>query len=293
MKPAPFLYVAPRDEEELIDCLAEYGGDARLLAGGQSLVPMMNFRVATPAVLVDINHIGSLSFIKSDTDRIEIGALARHAMLEDKTDLCRRLPLISEAIRQLAHRAVRNRGTMGGSMALAYPNAELPLLFITLGASLRLKSKRSRREVLAVDFIAGPLETALADGEFIQSSYIDAPAPSAGTAFIEVARRHGDFALAAAAAVVDLSSRGCIRDIKLGSSGGQGRPIRLVHAERALLNETPECHRMDEAVRAAVSDLEVEDEPRFPAGYRRLVLTTVLQRALQIAAQRADRNHAH
>jgi aerobic carbon-monoxide dehydrogenase medium subunit len=254
---------------------------------------MMNFRLVTPAVLVDINGVTTMNFIDEKLEGIAIGALTRHATLEDSEAVRARMPLVTEAMAQLGHRAVRNRGTMGGSLALAYPNAELPLLFVTLDAELCLRSKRGERRLLACDFIAGPLDTALSDDEFIYSAQIPSFAYSAGTAFIEISRRHGDFALAAAAAVVDLDNEGRIRLVQAGISGGRGRPVRMNDAERALVGEHPALPLIEDAVRATVDALDIEDNRQFPASYRRLLLTTVLQRALETAAERAKRSHVH
>ncbi len=289
MKPASFRYLAPRSEDELLAVLNEHGGDACLLAGGQSLVPMMNFRVVTPAIVVDINNVKTLSFIKPGTDGVDVGALTRHAMLEDSAPVREGLPLIAEAMNYLAHRAVRNRGTMGGSLALAYPNAELPLLFVALGAELRLRSSNGERRLSVSEFITGPLDTVLAEDEFIHSASLPVPPRSAGTAFVEVSRRHGDFALAAAAAVVDLDDAGCVRAVKAALSGGQGFPIRVTDTERALIGQRLAPRLIEDAARAAIDALAVEGDPQFPAGYRRLLLTTVLQRALETAAERAGR----
>jgi len=293
MKPASFHYVAPRSEEELLASLVEYGDEARLLAGGQSLVPMMNFRAATPTVLIDINRLPSLSYIEVGADAVEIGALTRHAMLEDSDALRLRLFLIVEAMAHLGHRAVRNRGTLGGSLALAYPNAELPLLLVALGGELRLRSPRGDRSVQAADFISGPLSTVLADDEFIRSARVPLPGPAAGTAFVEISRRHGDFALAAAAAVVDLDADGMISAVHAAISGGQGWPLRSPALERALAGEKPVPQLIDDAVHSISDEIDVDDDRELPAGYRRLLLTTVLQRALQNAAERAERRHAH
>ncbi len=293
MKPAAFDYIAPHSEAELLAALSQHGGDARILAGGQSLVPMMNFRVATPAVLIDINGLSALRFLTVGDSAIAVGALARHAMLEDCETLRSVLTLIPEAMGHLAHRAVRNRGTMGGSLALAYPHAELPLLFVTLGARLRLRSTKGEREIAASDFIVAPLSTVLGDDEFIHSAHIPRPPESAGTAFVEVARRHGDFALAAAAAVVDLARDGRIREIKLGLSGGLGVPHRVGGVEQSLCDQRPTPALIEDAARAAVAALDVDDEPRLPEGYRRHLLGTVLQRAVEAALERAERRRVH
>jgi carbon-monoxide dehydrogenase medium subunit len=293
MKPAPFRYVAARSADEILAALEQHGPDARLLAGGQSLVPMMNFRVATPSVLIDINGVKELGFINPEPHCIEIGALARHAMLEDSDAVRAHLPLVTEAMGQLAHRAVRNRGTMGGSLALAYPGAELPLLFVTLGAELRLRSPRGERHVAADAFILGALDTALAEDEFIHSARLPTLPQGAGSAFVEVSRRQGDFALAAAAAAIDLDARCRVRHVQAGVTGGGGRPVRLQEAEGALMNEPPAKSLIEEVVRTAIGSIEVEDDRHYPAGYRRLLLRTVLQRALETAAARAQPCHVH
>ena len=293
MKPASFRYLAPRSEDELLSVLDEHGADARLLAGGQSLVPMMNFRVVSPAVIVDINHIKTLSFIKHASSSIDVGALTRHAMLEDSGPVRAELPIIAETMGYLAHRAVRNRGTIGGSLALAYPNAELPLLCVALGAELRLHSRNGERRMPVSQFITGPLDTVLADGEFVHSALLPVPPRSAGTAFVEVSRRHGDFALSAAAAVVDLDGDGRVRAVQAAVSGGQGFPIRVSDAEGALTGHQLKPTLIEDAARATVEALTVDDDPQFPSGYRKLLLTTVLQRALETAARRGEQQRVN
>lgn len=293
MKPASFKYLAPRSEDELLDLLAEHGGDARLLAGGQSLVPMMNFRVVSPAVIIDINRIPSLAFINKGASGTEIGALTRHASLEDSAQIRVELPIVCEAIGYLAHRGVRNRGTMGGSLALAYPNAELPLLFTVLGAEMVLRSRRGDRRLPIGEFITGPLNTALEEDEFIHAARLPVPASSAGMAFVEVSRRHGDFALAAAAAIVDLDNNGAVRTVQAAISGGEGAPVRVGSAEAALLGEMLREDLIETVARAAIEDMEIEGDTQFPAGYRRLLLTTMLQRALETAAQRTEQRRVN
>jgi carbon-monoxide dehydrogenase medium subunit len=293
LKPASFRYLAPFSEDELIEILREHGGEARLLAGGQSLVPMMNFRIVSPALLVDINRISELAFLRCDQTGIELGALTRHVVLEDSPQVQARLPLLAEGIRHVAHRAVRNRGTMGGSLALAYPGAELPLIFITLGAEIRLRSPSGERHLPIINFVTGALETALAEDEYIRSAHIPHVPPSAGSAFVEVSRRHGDFALAAAAAVVDLDDHGHIRMVQAGITGGTGVPRRLSAMEQALRGVQPSHAVFDEAARTSIDTIDVEGDHHYPAGYRRMLLATVLQRALQAAASRVGTGHVH
>jgi carbon-monoxide dehydrogenase medium subunit len=293
LKPAPFQYLAPRSEDELIAMLREHGGEARLLAGGQSLVPMMNFRIVSPAVLVDINRIRELAFLNLNEAGIELGALTRHVALEDSAHVKARCPLLAEAIRHVAHRAVRNRGTMGGSLALAYPGAELPLIFITLGAELRLRSPAGARWLPVASFITGALETALAEGEYIASARIPHVPSGAGSAFVEVSRRHGDFALAAAAAVVGLDASGRIHMVQAAVTGGTDVPLRLSETEQALRGAQPSDVIFDEAARAGIDSIEVVGDHHYPLGYRRMLLATVLQRALAAAASRVESGHAH
>ena len=292
MKPAAFQYLAPRSEEELIAILRQHGGEARLLAGGQSLVPMMNFRIVSPAVLVDINRIRELAFLNSNEVGIELGALTRHVTLEDSGHVKARFPLLAEAIRHVAHRAVRNRGTMGGSLALAYPGAELPLIFVTLGAEVRLRSQAGERWVPVTSFITGALETALAEDEYIASARISHIPSGAGTAFVEVSRRQGDFALAAAAAVVGRDERGHIHMVQAAVTGGTDVPLRLPETEQALRGAQPSDLIFEEAARAGIESIEIAGDHHYPLGYRRMLLAAVLQRAL-VAASRVESGHVH
>jgi CO/xanthine dehydrogenase FAD-binding subunit len=291
MKPAPFKYLAARTEAELADLLAEHGGEARILAGGQSLVPMMNFRVVSPAVLIDINRIESMNFISANADAITVGALTRHAAFEDTPDLRSRLPIAAEAVSYLAHRAVRNRGTIGGSLALAYPNAELPLLLTTLNGAVRLRSKAGDRRLPIADFITGPLDSALREDEFVAAAELALPPQNSGMAFIEVSRRHGDFAMAAAGAVMALGGDGRINSLTAAISGGQGFPLRASLCEEQLIGQTPGSKLFADAARSMVESIDVDGDAHIPAGYRQLLLTTVLQRALDTAAQRAEAIH--
>jgi aerobic carbon-monoxide dehydrogenase medium subunit len=292
MKPAAFRYLAPRSEDELIEILREHGSEARLLAGGQSLVPMMNFRLVTPTIVVDINRIGELAYLRCEQTGIELGALTRHVALEDSAQVRERFPVLAEGIRQVAHRAVRNRGTMGGSLALAYPGAELPLIFVTLAAEVCLRSPSGERRLPTTDFITGALETALAEDEYICSARIPSLPPGAGSAFVEVSLRHGDFALAASAAVIVLDEYGRVRLVHAGITGGIAAPVRLSAMERALVGAQPTGALFDEAARDSIAAIDVEGDHHYPTGYRRMLLATVLHRALMTAVARVRRSHA-
>lgn len=219
MKPAPFKYIEAGDENELVVALADAGDDARLLAGGQSLVPMMNFRIVSPEVLIDINPIDALSYIDCSPDTLRIGALTRHAMLEDSELVSGRCPLLAKAIQHVAHRAVRNRGTTGGSLALAYPGAEIPLVLMTLGAEVHLNSNNGERSVPMQDFVVGALDTTLAEGEYIRAVEIRLPPPESAASFVETSRRHGDFAIGAAAVIAACDGDGRLSYVRAGISG--------------------------------------------------------------------------
>ncbi|SFQ68273.1 2-furoyl-CoA dehydrogenase FAD binding subunit [Roseivivax halotolerans] len=200
MKPAPFDLVAANDMSEALEALHQGGTEARVIAGGQSLVPMLNMRLASPTTLVDITRIPELSRIEANTDRINIGAAVRQSTLERWPDLADRLPLVHAALPWVAHTQLRNRGTICGSVAHADPSAELPLCLIALGGTVTLRRRRKTREVAARDFFQGMMSTDLAPGEMIVSVSFPARKSSTGYAFREVARRHGDFAIVACAA---------------------------------------------------------------------------------------------
>jgi 2-furoyl-CoA dehydrogenase FAD binding subunit len=201
MKPAPFDLVAATDMSEALEALHQGGTEARVIAGGQSLMPMLNMRLARPATLVDITRIAELSRLEAKGDRVIVGAAVRQSTLERWPNLADRLPLVRAALPWIAHMQLRNRGTVCGSIAHADPSAELPLCLIALGGTVTLRSRRKTREVAAHEFFQGMMSTVLAPGEMIASVAFPARQPGAGYAFREVARRHGDFAIVACAAI--------------------------------------------------------------------------------------------
>ena len=196
MKPAPFAYHAPSSIDEALALLHEHGSDAKPLAGGQSLIPAMNFRLATPAVLVDLNRIASLSGVSRDTAGLQIGAMTRHRTLERSADVAEAAPLVAAAMPYVAHAAIRTRGTLGGSLAHADPAAELPAVMLALNASFTLASRAGSRIVPAAGFFAGLFATAIEPGELLVGITVPARADRSAAVFDEVSRRHGDFALA-------------------------------------------------------------------------------------------------
>src|SRR5205814_5836992 len=200
MKAPRFAYARPASIAEALALLQKHGDDARVLAGGQSLVPTMNFRVAAPKVLVDINRIGSLTGIKVTKSFVRIGALVRHVELERSADVAKHLPLVAAAMPHVAHLAIRNRGTFGGSCALGDPAAELPACTLALGATFVVAGKKGERRIAAQDFFKGLYATALKPGELLVAAEFPLPRPGDASAFGELARRHGDYAMLGVAA---------------------------------------------------------------------------------------------
>src|SRR3954451_661416 len=216
MKPAPFDYEAPASLDAALDLLARHGADAKILAGGQSLIPVMNFRLAEPALLIDINRVAELDFIRRDGDgTMRIGALTRQRRLERDSFVAAAAPLLHEAVPFIAHPQIRNRGTFGGSLAHADPAAELPALAVALDARLRLRRQGGDRWVDAADFFAGLFTTALEPEEILAEAAIPPAPPRTGLAFLEIARGHGAYARPGAAARLPLDAPGRCRAARL------------------------------------------------------------------------------
>jgi CO/xanthine dehydrogenase FAD-binding subunit len=208
MKPAPFIWHGPTTVAEAVAVLAEVGHDGKVLAGGQSLVPVLAMRLAQPAHLVDINRVAGLDTVTCGPDGVWVGALARHARLERDADARRVLPLLGQALRLVAHPTIRNRGTTVGSLVHADPSGEMTAVLALTGGSVTALSVRGERTIAASDFFIGPLESSLEPDELAVAAYFPAPPPGAGSAFVEVARRHGDYALCGVGAVVAPASDG-------------------------------------------------------------------------------------
>jgi CO/xanthine dehydrogenase FAD-binding subunit len=212
VKPAPFEYLRPATLEEAVRALAEHP-HAKVLAGGQSLIPLLSMRLAAPEVLVDINGLTELAYVSTDDDGVRVGALARHAQVERDADAARVQPLVAEALRLVAHPTIRNRGTTVGSIVHADAAAEMPMVLALLGGHVTAASVRGTRQVPARDLFAGPLETSLGSDEIATEAFFPALAARAGAAFDELSRRHGDYALVGVGAVVELDGRGVDRAV--------------------------------------------------------------------------------
>ncbi len=291
MKPPKFRYFAPKSVGEALALLAEHADEARVLAGGQSLIPLMNMRLVHPDVLVDINGISELSFIKASDGGLTIGALTRDATLAGDSTVTERLPLLREAARCVGHPAIRNRSTVGGSIAHADPAAELPAVMVALNAEFVARSRSGSRNISAQNFFKGYLTTDLKVGEMLTELRIPGLPPRSGSAFVEFARREGDYALAGVAAVMTLDSNGIIADARLGLCSVGPAPVRSKAAEALLRGQRPGNEAWAAAAAAVVSVL---DEPlsdiHGSADYRRHLAAVLTKQALAAAAERAERN---
>jgi aerobic carbon-monoxide dehydrogenase medium subunit len=280
LKPAPFVYHAPVTLPEALGLLATLP-DARALAGGQSLMPMLNFRLLAPQHVVDLNRIDGLSFIREEPGAVVIGAMTRQRDIEKSEIVARRLPLLAEAIMLVGHRQTRNRGTLGGSLAHLDPSAELPAVALALDAELTLESSRGSRRLAMSEFPKGMLSTALAADELVTEVRMPTWPERQGYAFVEYARRHGDFAVASACALVEVKESGILKaSLTLGGVGPV--PLRMPSVEAALV----EGRSIEESVKACAS-VEALDDPTYPAWYRQHLAVTLARRALEQALKRA------
>lgn len=289
MKPAPFEYFAPTTVDEALTHLVEYGYDAKVLAGGQSLIPMMNFRLAQPRVIVDINNIPELSFIRGNGDgSLHIGATARHNRVEHDPLIAERTPLLFEAMPHIATVQVRCRGTFGGSLAHADPSAELPAVSVALNGSFLLRSQRGERWVPANEFFVGLFTSVLEPDELLIEVKFPPLPEQTGCALVEVSRRSHDFALVGVAAVVTLDQNTVCRGAKLVFfSVGEG-PVEAHQAVEILINKvlTAEAFRAASET-AAKKDIDPTSDIHATAAYRRHLAGVLARRAMETAYERA------
>ena len=286
MKPPAFKYVAAGTVEEATAQLAEYGGDARPIAGGQSLVPMMNFRLVSPAVLVDIRGIAPPDAIEEADGQVRIGALTRHRALEISPLIRDRFPVLSAAMTHVAHLAIRNRGTIGGSLCHADPAAELPAMAVLLDARIHVARCGGERIVEAGTFFEGALWTALQDGEIVTRIDIPLLPPGTGWGFHEFARRHGDFGLAGVAVTVT-GSAGRATEVRIALLGVGETPVRAPAAEALLTGTGFEPDAMAAAAEAVRDGIVPDDDLHASADYRRHLAGVLAERALGDAWARA------
>jgi CO/xanthine dehydrogenase FAD-binding subunit len=284
MKPAAFEYHDPTTLDEALDLMSRFGAEARPLAGGQSLVPLMNFRLVRPAYLIDLNGVSKLNYSKTENAVLRIGAMTRQRDLERSADV-KHWPLLRDATAFIGHIQIRNRGTVGGSLAHAFPSAELPVAMVTLDASFVLRAKNHQRTVGAEDFFLSYMTTVLEPGELLAEIRVPPLPTNTGWSYQEVSRRHGDFALAGAASVIALDSNANIYHARITLTGAT--PIRAHKAEEWLLGQKPSEALFHDAARRATQNLEQDSDIHASAEYRRSVCEVLTRRALAQAVARA------
>jgi carbon-monoxide dehydrogenase medium subunit len=286
VKPGPFRYHRARSTDEATALLAELGDEGRVLAGGQSLVPLMNFRLAQPEHLVDLNPVQELAYVRRDNGHLAVGAMARQSSVERSQDARRDVPLLREALGYVAHPPIRHRGTVVGSLAHADPAAELPSVALALDARMTLASTGGARELSADEFFLGPFETALEPGELVSEVRFPVSPPGTACAFTEYARRHGDFAIAGAAVRLNMDGdRVGEASIVLCAVGP--RPVRAAGAEDVLLGQAPDEEIVAAAAEAAVDGLEPGADIHGSTDYRIGVARGQVRRAITKALDRA------
>jgi CO/xanthine dehydrogenase FAD-binding subunit len=288
MKPAPFEYHAPHSLEEALFILHNSAGDAKLLAGGQSLVPAMNFRVVQPSALIDLNRLPELGYIREDNGHLHIGAMTRERHLESEGSIAKRTPLLHEAAPHIAHPQIRNRGTIGGSLVNADPAAELPVLMLTLGARLKARHVLGERWIEAKDFFVGMFTTALEPDEILVEIEVPFLPPRTGWSFLEVAPRAGDYAMMGVAVLVTLDEVGkCLHAKLVYLNAGDG-PVDATEAARLLQGESSSDELINHAAETA-SATEINPFGNIHASveYQRHLANVLTKKALKIAVQRA------
>jgi carbon-monoxide dehydrogenase medium subunit len=280
VKPAPFAYHRAFDVRGAVDLLVQLGEDAKLIAGGQSLVAMMNFRLARPSALVDLGRVDGLRYLRRDGGALRIGALTTHHAVEVAGDLADGFALLPRAARWIGHYPIRTRGTVGGSLAHADPTAEWCLLAVLLDAEIVAEGRQGRRTIPAGQFFHGYFTTALRPDEVIVEVVFPRPAPAA--ALTEFARRQGDFAIVAAAVSLERSGQTC-RSARVALGGVDATPIRVADAERVLAGARLGSEAFDEAAAVAARSIEPGSDAHGSASYRRTLTRTLVARALQEA----------
>ena len=286
MKLPPVDYEAPKTVSEAVGLLAEYQDDASVLAGGQSLIPLLALRLARPAVLIDINGLAELSGVSAANGWVAIGAMTREYVAEESGTVASAVPLLAAALPLIGHEAIRSRGTIGGSLAHADPAAELPAVARALDAEFVVRSQAGERVIAAADWFEGYLTTSRRADELLVEVRFPAAAPGTGTSFQEVARRHGDFAVAGLAASLTLSG-GAISDARLAFAGLSDMPVRAAGAEDLLDGERPSAELFEEAARRATEDLDPPADLHGSSDYRKKVAAALVRRGLRAATDNA------
>ncbi len=284
MKLPPVDYEAPETVSGALELLAEHLDEASVLAGGQSLIPLLALRLARPAVLIDINGIKELSGVSAADGRVAIGAMTREYVAEETTTIADTVPLLAAALPLIGHEAIRSRGTIGGSLAHADPAAELPAVALALNAEFVVRSTSGERVIPAAEWFEGYLTTSRRPDELLVEVRFPTARPGTGISFQEVARRHGDFAIVGLAASLTLSD-GAISDARLAFAGVSDVPVRAAEAENLLVGERPSAELFDEAARRATDDVDPPADLHGTSEYRKKVAATLVRRGLQASAE--------
>jgi len=288
MKPAPFEYYAPDSLEQALGLMSQHAGEAKILAGGQSLVPAMNFRAAQPTILIDLNRITELSYIRAEGNTIRIGSMARERQLEFDSAIAKQIPLLREATPFIAHPQIRNRGTLGGSLVNADPAAELPVLMTALSGRLKVQNTSGERWIDAQDFFVGMFTTALDDDEILVEIELPIMQPQTGWSFMEVAPRAGDYALMGVAVLVTLDESGKCKQAKLVYLNAGEGPTEAKEAENLLVGESIN-DKLIELAAAVASEKEINPfgNVHTSIDFQRHLAKVLTQKALKVAIQRA------
>ena len=287
MKPAQFKYVAAESIEHALAVKAEHGDDARFLAGGQSLIPAMNFRLAQPEVLVDINPVKELDYVRGNGDgALRIGALTRTRTLEREKLVARLQPLVHEAAPHVAHPQIRNRGTLGGNLAHADPASEMPAVVLALGARLRMRSARGERWIDARDFFVSVFTTALAADEMLIEVELPELPQHTGTCFMEVARRRGDYAMMGVAAMVTVGDDGFCSRARLAYCNAGATPVEATQAAQALIGRRMLAEELQEAAALVQREIDPPGNVHASKAFQRHLAGVLTRRALQVALTR-------
>jgi CO/xanthine dehydrogenase FAD-binding subunit len=284
MKPPPFDYMDPRSLDDAVGLLAEHGDEGKILAGGQSLVPLLNFRLAQPSVIVDVNRVVELSYLRRSNGRLRIGAMCRQTRLEQSPVAREGWGLLGDALALVAHPQIRNRGTVGGSAAHADPAAELPVAFSALEARFTARSSRGERVLDADEFFVTHLTTALEPDELLVEVEVPPVAEGTGHAFTEYSRRHGDFALGGAAVLYTKNGDGSCTDARIAMLGAADTPLRAREAEAALRGQKLDDDVAAEAAKLAARDIEPTGDIHGSSSYRKRLIEAMVRRALLQAA---------
>lgn len=289
MKPAPFTYLAPGSVDDVVTLLSQYGDEARLLAGGQSLGPLLNLRLAVPSVLVDLNRVHGLDTVREDEDGLLLGAMVRQRDAELSRAVADCCPVLADALPYVAHRTIRNRGTIGGSLAHADPAAEIPSTAVALDAELMATGPAGQRIIPAESFFKGHFTTALLPDEVLLGARFRRRGPHSSSAWLEFAPRHGDFAIVGVAAVLETNDDGSITDARLVYAGIGETPKRHRSAEEVLIGRSAGAAAFGAAAEAAAEASRPPSDLIASAGYRRHLVEVLTVRALRSAWERIHR----